>query len=47
MRDLEEILKELNDAEKEFAQKCKEYGIEEKTKKKKEEVLEETNVETK
>jgi len=40
MRSLEEILKELNDAEKEYAEKCKEYGIEEKTKKKK---VEETN----
>ena len=35
MRDLEEILAELNAAEKEYAQKCKEYGIEEKTRKKK------------
>lgn len=35
MRDLEEILAELNAAEKEYAQKCKEYGIEEKGKKKK------------
>ena len=29
MRDLEEILKELNAAEKEYAEKCKIYGIEE------------------
>ena len=29
MRDLEEILKELNAAEKEYAEKCKRYGIEE------------------
>ena len=35
MRDLEEILAELNAAEKEYAKKCKEYGIEEKGKKKK------------
>lgn len=34
MRDLEEILKELNAAEKEYAEKCKEYGIEESVKKK-------------
>ena len=34
MRSLEEILKELNEAEKEYAKKCKEYGIEEKGKKK-------------
>ncbi len=37
MRSLEEILKELNEAEKEYARKCKEYGIEEKGKKKKNE----------
>lgn len=42
MKSLEEILQELNAAEKEYAQKCKEYGIEEKGKKKKEEVVEET-----
>ena len=35
MKDLEEILAELNAAEKEYAQKCKEYGIEEKGKRKK------------
>ena len=35
MRSLEEILVELNAAEKEYAQKCKEYGIEEKVKKRK------------
>jgi hypothetical protein len=35
MRSLEEILVELNAAEKEYAEKCREYGIEEKTKKKK------------
>lgn len=37
MRDLEEILAELNAAEKEYARKCREYGIEEKGKRKKEE----------
>ena len=37
MRDLEEILKELKNAEKEYAEKCKKYGIEEKKSKKKEE----------
>ncbi|MBQ2583358.1 MAG: hypothetical protein II577_05610 [Erysipelotrichaceae bacterium] len=35
MRDLEEILAELNAAEKEYAEKCREYGIEEKVRKKK------------
>ena len=35
MRSLEEILAELNAAEKEYAKKCREYGIEEKGKKKK------------
>ena len=35
MRSLEEILHELNAAEKEYARKCREYGIEEKDKKKK------------
>ncbi len=35
MRDLEEILAELNAAEKEYAKKCQEYGIEEKGRKKK------------
>ena len=34
MRDLEEILAELNAAEKEYAKKCEEYGIEEKGKRK-------------
>ena len=34
MRDLEEILAELNAAEKEYARKCQEYGIEEKGKRK-------------
>ncbi|MBR4421538.1 MAG: hypothetical protein IKS69_03290 [Erysipelotrichaceae bacterium] len=29
MRDLEEILKELNAAEKEYTEKCRRYGIEE------------------
>lgn len=41
MKSLEEILQELNAAEKEYAQKCKEYGIEEKGKRKKEEVIDE------
>ena len=35
MRSLEEILAELNAAEKEYAQKCAKYGIEEKTRKRK------------
>ena len=39
MRSLEEILAELNAAEKEYAQKCREYGIEEKGRKKKEDGL--------
>ncbi|MBQ0036811.1 MAG: hypothetical protein KBT35_07845 [Firmicutes bacterium] len=39
MKSLEEILAELNAAEKEYAQKCKEYGIEEKTKKKKDDIV--------
>ena len=42
MRSLEEILVELNAAEKEYAQKCREYGIEEKGKRKKEEISNET-----
>lgn len=33
MKTLEEIIKELDEAEKEYAQKCKEYGIEETKKK--------------
>ena len=37
-RTLEEILAELNAAEKEYAEKCKKYGIEEKHRKKKIEV---------
>ena len=37
-RTLEEILAELNAAEKEYAEKCKKYGIEEKHRKKKNEV---------
>ena len=36
MRTLEEILADLNAAEKEYSEKCKKYGIEEKRKKKKE-----------
>lgn len=39
MRSLEEILAELNAAEKEYAQKCREYGIEEKGRKKKADVI--------
>ena len=35
MRSLEEILAELNAAEKEYARKCREYGIEEKGSRKK------------
>ena len=35
MRSLEEILDELNAAEKEYEQKCRKYGIEERGKKKK------------
>jgi len=35
MRSLEEILEELNAAEKEYSEKCKEYGIEETTKRRK------------
>lgn len=34
MKTLDEILKELNDAEKEFKEKCEKYGIEEKAKRK-------------
>ena len=37
-RSLDEILDELNAAEKEYAEKCKKYGIEEKHRKKKVEV---------
>lgn len=37
MRSLEEVLKDLNDAEKEFQEKCDLYGIKE-TKKKKENI---------
>lgn len=48
MRSLEEILAELNAAEKEYAEKCKEYGIEENTKKKKDVTVQnETSSETK
>lgn len=36
-RSLEEILADLNAAEKEYSEKCKKYGIEEKHRKKKEE----------
>ena len=41
MRNLEEILNELNAAEKEYARKCEEYGIEEKGRKKKAELNQE------
>ena len=34
MKTLEEILKELNEAEKEYQEKCRKYGIEEITKRK-------------
>ena len=34
MRSLEEVLKELNEAEKEFKKKCEKYGIEETKKRK-------------
>lgn len=37
-RTLKEILEDLNNAEKEYAEKCKKYGIEEKHRKKKVEV---------
>ena len=37
VRSLEEILADLNAAEKEYSEKCKKYGIEEKHRKKKEE----------
>lgn len=33
MRTLDEVLKDLNDAEKEYKEKCAKYGIEEKRKK--------------
>ena len=38
MRSLSEVLDDLNKAEKEYAEKCKKYGIEEKHRKKKVEV---------
>ncbi len=37
MRSLEEVLAELNAAEKEYARKCAQYGIEESGRKKKSE----------
>lgn len=43
MRSLEEVLNDLNNAEKEFKEKCDKYGIEEKTKKKVKEVTDEVN----
>jgi len=44
-KELDEILKELEAAEKEFKEKCDLYGIEEKRRKKKEEALEEVSSE--
>lgn len=35
MRDLKEILAELNAAEKEYEEKCRQYGIEDSSKDKK------------
>ena len=37
MRSLQEVLAELDAAEKEYSRKCQEYGIEEEAKKKKNE----------
>ena len=37
-RTLQEVLKDLEEAEKEYSEKCKKYGIEEKHRKKKVEV---------
>jgi len=37
MRSLQEVLAELDAAEKEYSRKCQEYGIEEEVKKKKDE----------
>lgn len=34
MRSLDEVLKDLSDAEKEYKEKCEKYGIEEKRKRK-------------
>ncbi len=34
MRSLEDVLKDLHDAEKEYKEKCEKYGIEEKQKRK-------------
>lgn len=39
MRSLEDVLKDLKEAEKEFQEKCNKYGIEEKKKKNKEELV--------
>ena len=41
MRTLEEVLKDLEEAEKEFQEKCDVYGIKDDTKKKKETEVEE------
>lgn len=46
MRSLSEVLDDLNKAEKEYAEKCKKYGIEEKHKKKKEEVVDNENIDS-
>lgn len=40
MRSLEEVLAELKAAEKEYAEKCQKYGIDDKHKKKKDVQLE-------
>lgn len=42
MRTLDEVLKELNDAEKEYQKKCEEYGIEMTVKKRSKNSKEET-----
>ena len=41
MRELEDVLKDLNAAEKEYKEKCQKYGIEEKHRKKNNETVEE------
>lgn len=41
MRTLDEVLKDLKEAEKEFSDKCLTYGITEKTVRKKKENIEE------
>ena len=42
-RSLEEILADLNAAEKEYSEKCKKYGIEEKHRKKKDDTTVDEN----